>query len=69
MTTQEIINLLENALDCDSTSPHHSGFTAREIHRKCLAHIKTLDQALRLSQTPLKSADYKYIGWGKGKDE
>lgn len=69
MTTQELINLLENALDCGSHSPYHSGFTAREIHRKCLDHIKTLDTALRLSQITLESTDYKYNGWGKGKDE
>jgi hypothetical protein len=68
----EIISLLENALDCESHSPNHSGYTAREIHRKCLSAIKLLDQentVLREMLETCKDNKTMYLGWGKGKDE
>jgi len=72
MNSNEIFKLLENALDTTAISDYHSGYTAREIHRKCLSHIRLLDQENRTLREMLENCkDSKtfYLGWGKGKDE
>jgi hypothetical protein len=72
MNSNEILRLLENAIDTSSHSEYHSGFTAREIHRKCMVHIRLLDQenyTLREMLENCKDSKTFYLGWGKGKDE
>ena len=68
MNSRTLLDLLENAIDCDSSSTYHSGYTAKELHRKCIAHIKLLDQTIQSLMTERDSRAYS-LGWGKGKDE
>lgn len=68
MNSRELLDLLENAIDCDSTSHMHSGYTAKEIHRKCIAHIKLLDQTIQALMVE-KDIHVYGSGWGKDKDE
>lgn len=65
MKTNELLKILENAIDYDTTSEFHLGYTAKEIHRKCLIHIKELDERIK----KLGNTYSPYLGWGKGKDE
>jgi len=72
MNSNEILQLLENAIDYSSTTDYHFGFTAKEIHRKCIAHIRLLDQenqTLREMLENCKDTQTFHLGWGKGKDE
>jgi hypothetical protein len=72
MNSSELIALLQNAIDTTPRSDYHSGFTAKEIHRKCLVHIQLLDQentTLREMLENCKDTKTYYLGWGKGKDE
>lgn len=69
MTTLEVIELLRNAIDYDSNSEYHLGYTAKEIHRKCLTQMLLLEQEVRTLREMVKKQEYKYQGWGKGKDE
>lgn len=68
MNSRNLLDLLENAIDCDPASHMHSGYTAKEIHRKCIAHIKLLDQTIQALLTERDSRAYS-LGWGKDKDE
>ena len=68
MNSRELLDLLENAVDCEPTSYAHSGYTAKEIHRKCIAHIKLLDQTIQALMVE-KDIHVYGSGWGKGKDE
>lgn len=68
MNSNELLSLLENAIDISVHSDYHSGYTAREIHRKCIAHIKLLDKAIQTLTDARNSQPYS-LGWGKGKDE
>lgn len=68
MNSRTLLDLLENAIDCDSTTAMHYGYTAKEIHRKCIAHIKSLDQTIQKLKEERKDQPYS-LGWGKGKDE
>lgn len=68
INSNEICELLRNAIDHNSNSEYHLGFTAREIHRKALQHIVLLDQHYRTLKE--MQSKYNYMsGWGKGKDE
>jgi len=72
MNSNELIRLLENAIDTSSSSEYHSGFTAKELHRKCMVYIRLLDQentTLREMLANCKDTKTFYLGWGKGKDE
>jgi hypothetical protein len=72
MNSSELLRLLENAIDTSPSSEYHSGFTAKEIHRKCFVHIQLLDQentTLREMLENCKDTKTFYLGWGKGKDE
>ena len=68
MNSRTLLDLLENAVDCDLSSPYHSGYTAKELHRKCIAHIKLLDQTIQALMVEKDIHAYG-SGWGKGKDE
>ena len=68
MNSNEILSLLENAIDTSVHSDYHSGYTSKEIHRKCIAHIKLLDKAIQALIEYRNSHPYS-LGWGKGKDE
>jgi hypothetical protein len=68
MNSRTLLDLLENAIDCDPSSSYHSGYTAKELHRKCIAHIKSLDQDIQRLKDNRNIPGYSY-GWGKGKDE
>lgn len=68
VNSRELLDILENAIDCDPSSSYHSGYTAKEIHRKCIAHIKLLDQTIQALLTEKDIRAYS-LGWGKGKDE
>ena len=68
MNSRELLDLLENAIDCESSSVMHSGYTAKEIHRKCIAHIKSLNQVIEKLKEERKDQPYS-LGWGRGKDE
>lgn len=68
MNSRNLLDLLENAIDCDPENHMHSGYTAREIHRKCIAHIKLLDQTIQTLLAERDSRAYS-LGWGKDKDE
>lgn len=72
MNSSEIIKLLETSIDASTSSDYHTGYTAKEIHRKCLVHIRLLDQeneTLREMLKEVKHPKFLYQGWGKGKDE
>ena len=72
MNSQEVINLLRNALECDPESLHHSGYTAKEIHRKCLNTMLKMEEEISILKERLvecKDTKTMYLGWGKGKDE
>ena len=68
MNSRNLLDILENAIDCDPSSHMHSGYTAKEIHRKCIAHIKLLDQTIQTLLAQQDSRAYS-LGWGKDKDE
>jgi hypothetical protein len=68
MHSRNLLDLLENAIDCDSSSLYHSGYTAKELHRKCIAHIRSLDQEIQRLKEERNTPGYS-LGWGKGKDE
>lgn len=68
MNSNELLSLLENAIDTSVHSDYHSGYTAKEIHRKCITHIKLLDKAIQTLTDARNSQPYS-LGWGKGKDE
>ena len=68
VNSRNLLDILENAVDCDPSSAYHSGYTAKEIHRKCIAHIKLLDQTIQALLTERDSRAYS-LGWGKDKDE
>lgn len=68
MNSRELLDLLENAIDCDPANYMHSGYTAKEIHRKCIAHIKLLDQTIQALMVE-KDIHVYGSGWRKGKDE
>jgi len=68
MNSNELITLLQNAIDTTPHSDYHSGFTAKEIHRKCLVHIQLLDQTIQALMVE-KDIHVYGSGWGKGKDE
>lgn len=71
-SSSETIKLLQNALDCASLSDYHSGYTAREIHRKCLVQIVSMDEEIQRLKGMLENCQESktfYLGWGKGKDE
>ena len=70
MTYEQITKLLENAIDFNSTSEYHTGFTAREIHRKSLNFIRQLKKDNDTLKDRLDKPEYRsHLGWGKGKDE
>lgn len=72
MNSSEILSLLQNALDYAPNSEYHTGYTAKEIYRKCLVQIRLLDQenqTLREMLKEVKHPKFLYQGWGKGKDE
>lgn len=68
-TTQELLEILQNAIDYGPHSEYHLGYSAKEIHRKCIAHIKLLDQAIQTLLAERDGRAYDITGWGKGKDE
>lgn len=67
-TTAEIKELLQNAIDYGPQSEYHLGYSAKEIHRKSLAHIILLSQIVDTLLAERDGRVYK-LGWGKGKDE
>jgi len=68
VNSRTLLDLLENAVDCELSSDYHSGYTAKELHRKCIAHIKLLDQTIQALMVERDIHVYG-SGWGKGKDE
>lgn len=68
MNSKDMLDLLQNAVDYGVQSEYHTGYSAKEIHRKCIAHIKLLDQTIQTLLTERDSRPYS-LGWGKGKDE
>jgi hypothetical protein len=70
MTTTEIVKLLENAIDYNTTSEYHTGYSAKEIHRKCLFLILRLEMENKTLKEQLSFPTPRpQLGWGKGKDE
>jgi len=69
MTTKDIIELLENALQYPKSSEFSMGWTAKEIHGACLTHIKELQSTIQKLETQRDNSTYPHLGWGKGKDE
>lgn len=65
----ETIKLLQNALDCDAMSEFHSGYTAREIHRKSIACLKQCQKQIEDLEASVSLLPPKYVGWSTGKDE
>jgi hypothetical protein len=68
VNSRNLLDILENAIDCDPSSAYHYGYTAKEIHRKCIAHIKLLDQTIQALMVE-KDIHVYGSGWGKDKDE
>jgi hypothetical protein len=62
----EIIVLLENAIDCNTMDKNHSGYTAKEIHRKCLKLFQSIQQDTKEKHNKIP---YNYQGWGNTKGE
>ena len=63
-TISEVIKLLENSIDCNTMDKNHSGYTAKEIHRKCLKLLLDIQLKEKHNKIP-----YNYQGWGNTKGE
>lgn len=69
MTTKNILDLLQNAIDYSYHSELHSGYTAKELHKFCIDHIKELNKTIKDLKQERENSIYPHLGWGKGKDE
>ena len=64
-TINEMIKLLENSIDCNTMDKNHSGYTAKEIHRKCLRLLQAIEEDIQGNN----KSHYKHNGWGITKGE
>lgn len=71
MTPQEVIQLLQNAIDTYPTTLDSAGYSSTALHRKALNCILMLELEVQRwrSEDQHRRDIQTSLGWGKGKDE